>query len=315
MTTFTWKPAILIGACLAACSSGYAADAKPEVQRGPDTAHTAPPAQVPAKEGFIEVEGARLWYWDTGGSGEPVIFLHPFTGSGASWEYQQPVLAAAGYRVIAYSRRGHFKSVRSPDGAGVQAEAPAASADLNRLVESLRLVRFHLVGSAAGSFVAADYALSYPEKLRSVVLASSMIGAQDAHHLEATKRIIPEGFYRLPPDFRELGPSYRASNPEGTTRWLAIEKQAREPRLPLPGTANHVTFGKLAKLRVPMLLLAGDADLYIPPSLLRMVAQQLPGSEMVLIREAGHAAFWEQPRAFNDAVLDFLRRHGQQARR
>lgn len=258
------------------------------------------------REGYVDVAGTRLWYWDTGGSGDAIVLLHPFTGSGDSWELQKPIFAAAGYRVIGYSRRGHFRSERR---ASDKQEEPSAAEDLHSLVEALRLDRFHLIGSAAGSFVAADYAISHPKRLRSVVFASSLLGARDPDYLELTGRLIPEGFYRTPPDFRELGPSYRASNPEGTARWLAIEKVAREPGLSLPRSTNQVTFAKLAALRLPILLLTGDADLYLPPPILMRNARAIPGSETAVIENSGHAAFWEQPEAFNDAVLKFLQRH------
>src|SRR5688572_15008533 len=54
------------------------------------------PAQVPVQEGMVEVSGSRLYYWDTGGSGHPMILLHAGTQSAAGWPYQQPVLAQAG---------------------------------------------------------------------------------------------------------------------------------------------------------------------------------------------------------------------------
>jgi len=65
------------------------------------------PPQAPVREGLAPLPDVRLWFWDTGGPGEPIVLLHPGTGSSASWIYQQPVFAAAGLRVIAYSRRGH----------------------------------------------------------------------------------------------------------------------------------------------------------------------------------------------------------------
>src|SRR5262245_15721671 len=64
------------------------------------------PAQVSAKDGVAQLPDSRLWYWDTGGQGVPIVLLHPATGSALIWGYQQPVLAKAGYRVIAFSRRG-----------------------------------------------------------------------------------------------------------------------------------------------------------------------------------------------------------------
>src|SRR5580765_5387639 len=65
------------------------------------------PPQAPAKEGIAVLPGTRLSYWDTGGNGEVILLLHPATGSQRIWSYQQPVFAKAGYRVIAYSRRGY----------------------------------------------------------------------------------------------------------------------------------------------------------------------------------------------------------------
>ena len=59
------------------------------------------PPQAPARDAVADLPGTRLWYWDTGGSGRPVILMHAATHSAAGWVYQQPVLASAGYRVIA----------------------------------------------------------------------------------------------------------------------------------------------------------------------------------------------------------------------
>ena len=68
------------------------------------------PKQAPATEGYATVSGARLWYWDTGGDGEPLVLCHPASQSSQIWLYQQPAFAKAGYRVIAYARRGVYKS-------------------------------------------------------------------------------------------------------------------------------------------------------------------------------------------------------------
>src|SRR4030095_4820999 len=54
------------------------------------------PAQVPAKDGVAQIPDTRLWYWDTGGQGVPIVLLHPETGSALIWGYQQPVLAKDG---------------------------------------------------------------------------------------------------------------------------------------------------------------------------------------------------------------------------
>ena len=72
---------------------------------------------------------------------------------------------------------------------------------------------------------------------------------------------------------------------------------------------NRITFAALATLAVPTLLLTGDGDLYTPPAVLRLFAARIKGSTTVVVTEAGHSAYWEQPEQFNTAVLDFLRKH------
>jgi pimeloyl-ACP methyl ester carboxylesterase len=62
-------------------------------------------------------------------------------------------------------------------------------------------------------------------------------------------------------------------------------------------------------MKVPTLLITGDADLVNPPSILRMVARHMVGSEIVIVPEAGHSTYWEQPDIFNGAVLRFLAKH------
>jgi pimeloyl-ACP methyl ester carboxylesterase len=70
-----------------------------------------------------------------------------------------------------------------------------------------------------------------------------------------------------------------------------------------------VTFSSLETIKVPTLLLTGDADLFAPPAVMRMFAARVKGSESVVVPEAGHSAYWEQPEAFNRAVLAFLAKH------
>ena len=72
---------------------------------------------------------------------------------------------------------------------------------------------------------------------------------------------------------------------------------------------NQVTFPLLETLRVPTLLVAGGADLLAPPSRMKQMADRIPNSEFATVPGAGHAAFWEQPEAWNRIVLDFLQRH------
>jgi pimeloyl-ACP methyl ester carboxylesterase len=246
------------------------------------------------------VPGSQLWYWDTGGQGTPIVLLHPATGSGLIWGYQQPAFAKAGYRVIGYSRRGYINSApfdRSTPGVG--------SEDLRALADHLGLGRFHLVASAAGGSIASDFAFSYHQaRLLSLTISSNSFGVRDGEIAKAATFIRPKGWDDMPAEFRELGPSYRAANPEGVKAWMELEHKAligREFRQPLK---NEITQARLKELKLPVLLIAGAADMSTPPSMSRMIAAEIAGSRVAFIPEAGHSSYWEQPELFNRAVLD-----------
>jgi pimeloyl-ACP methyl ester carboxylesterase len=244
----------------------------------------------------------QLNYTDTGGHGVPVVLMHPATGSVLSWEHQTPAFVKAGYRVIAFDRRGWGQSNRDM-GHGTAAD------DLIALMDSLHIDRVHLVGTAAGGFVAFDTALSFPSRLRSLVVANSIGGVTDPEFVAQDRRVRPPEFAALPPELREVSPSYRVSNPEGTKRWIALEKQSRIAGAPAQPLKNAITFARLETISVPALLITGDADMIAPPPVLRMFAQHMRRAETAVVPEAGHSTYWEQPDAFNRAVLSFIRKH------
>ena len=265
-------------------------------------------SQSPVREAYAELPGVRIWHRDTGGSGVPVVFIHAATGSGRVWEHQLPAFTAAGYRVVVYDRRGFGRSVIDPAGA----QPGTGADDLLGLVHHLGIDRLHLVGTAAGGGVALDFALSFPERLRSLVVANAVGGVQDADYLELGRRMRPAPqFDALPPDFRELGPSYRAANAAGARRWLELHDLSWPggARPKDQGSRNRITFALLGTLKVPTLLLTGGADMYTPPPVLRLFAARIRGAESVVVPEAGHSAYWEQPEVFNRAVLEFIRKH------
>ena len=253
---------------------------------------------------FAQTAPAGLNYTDTGGTGVPVVLMHAATGSVLAWEHQTPAFVKAGYRVIAFDRRGWGKSTADAKSPGTAAD------DLIALMDSLHIDRFHLVGTAAGGFVTFDAALSFPSRLRSIVVANSIGGVQDPEFLALDQRVRPPEFRALPPELREVSPSYRAANPEGTRRWIELEKVSRPagapPAQPLK---NTITFAKLETIRTPTLLMTGDADMIAPPPVLKMFASRIRHAETVIVPEAGHSTYWEQPEAFNRAVLSFIRKH------
>ena len=292
-------------AMLALCAAGRPGLAAAQALADPLTPIPLPP-QAPVTEGMAQLAGTKLWFWDTGGSGVPVVLLHPASGSGLIWGYQQPVFAKAGYRVISYSRRGYYGSAPLD-----RANPGTASEDLHQLADFLGLGRFHVVGSAAGGSVASDYAFSHPERLFSLTISSNQFGVTDGDISAAGARIRLPNFEEIPVEFRELGPSYRACNPEGFKLWVELERKSGLTgmatfRQPLK---NRITDAMLPALKPPVLVICGAADLLTPPSIARMIAAKIPHAELVVAPEAGHSVYWEEPEVFNRAVLAFIAKH------
>ena len=90
----TIKTGIAIGT---AAMTGHAASAAAIAPAAPPNpvVPTPIPAQVPAKEGVATLSGAKIGYWDTEGAGQPIVLVHPATGSARIWVYQQPAFARA----------------------------------------------------------------------------------------------------------------------------------------------------------------------------------------------------------------------------
>ncbi len=259
------------------------------------------------REAFADLPGVRLFYIDSGGVGTPVIFLHPGSGNTRSWEHQIDPFVKAGYRVIAYDRRGFGRSEIVASG-----PQPGSGADdLEALREYLKTDSFHLVGSAAGASVALDYTLAFPKHLKSLVVSSTAgAGVADETFQQMSDKLHPPDMMKLPPNIRELGPNYRAADPGGMDRWLDIEKDSRKPGLPNQPSKNRMTISSFEAIATPALFIAGGADLYAPPPVVKIYADRVKGSQFVVMPDSGHSTFWEFPDRFNEIVLRFIGQHG-----
>jgi pimeloyl-ACP methyl ester carboxylesterase len=271
-------------------------------------------------DALADLSTGPVFYRDCGGDGVAVVLLHAASGNSLMWEHQIPALTGAGYRVLAIDYRGLNDEPGTHDW----------SDQIDALVVHLNIDRFHLLGTAAGGGAAFQYVLAvlaYPAKVRSLIVANSHGNVTDKDYVAMGKRIRPSPqFDDLPVDFRELGPSYRAANPDGVARWLALSarkpgaeiaslKGQEESIAPLRvgrfamSPERRVTWARLEALQVPTLLITGDADLYTPPSVLRMFANRMKTAESAIIPETGHSSYWESPELFNATVLAFLRKH------
>ena len=253
---------------------------------------------------YADIPGARLWFKETGQHGTPVVFLHAASGTNDSWGLQEPAFNEAGYRCIAYDRKNWGRS---------ESVTPAGSAgdDLEALAQHLGLNRFHLVCTALGGIVGLDYTVEYPDRVISLTVSSSFTGVTDQSYRDVQTRLRPPEISNLPIELREVGPSYRAVNPEGVAEWLRIEESSRHEITPEEGQSprSAMTYARLAAMQTPVLMLTGGADLLSPPSMMKLVADHIPNCRFEVVPEAGHAAFHEEPEVWNKLVLEFIGQH------
>ena len=255
---------------------------------------------------YAELPGVKLWFTDSGGAGVPIVLLHANTGTSAVWAEQVTGFSQAGYRVIAFDRRGWGKSMANP---ATGAQPGSVAGDLEALVVDLKLERFHLLGVAGGGFAALDYAAWHPERLRSLVIGGSTGSVTDKEIADFSARIEIPGIRRMPAAYREVGPSYRGANPEGTKRWIEIEEHARQPGTPSQPLRSPNTFAKIETIPTSTLIIAADSDLLAPPALMRIWAGHVRNHEWAMVPDSGHSIAWEHPEMFNAKVLEFVKRH------
>ncbi|MEM7747234.1 MAG: alpha/beta hydrolase [Pseudomonadota bacterium] len=254
-------------------------------------------------EGFAELPDARLWYWDTGGGGDPIVLLHPASQSCQIWEHQRQAFSQAGYRVIAYSRRGVFKSE-----SGSLPDASSSIGDLADLLDYLRIDRAHVLGAAAGAITALGFSVGHQERVRSLVLAGTIFQLDERDWRDYFGRLgIAEVRGRVSTEFLELGPSYRIEQSAGVARFAELSRAALVGQPVKQPVGIKVTWEMLEQLTMPVLLLTGEADLFAPPPLQKMVANHIRRHRLETLPQVGHAPYWEVPDAFNSVVLDFLR--------
>lgn len=244
---------------------------------------------------YAEVDGGQIWYEDAGGDGPPVVLVHGIAGNSAAWYQQRQPFADAGLRLITYDLRSSGRSKPAP---GREGEGTVAD-DLDALVQAIGLDSFYLVAQAYGAFGGLEYGLDYGDKLKGLVITNSMGAVVDFEAERA--RIVAT----IPLEDRELGPTYRANNPEGARRFMEIEHSNNPPptrqKLRAP-----MTLSRLENMRVPTLMISSDEDVFAPPPLMQQMADRIPNCRFEVIAGAGHCAYWEQPDAWNRLVIGFV---------
>ena len=266
------------------------------------------PQPVSATDGFAEVNRTRLYY-EIMGEGRPLVLIHGGAVDRRMWDDQFQAFAEH-YQVIRYDLRGSGKS-------GIPKERFSNTEDLLGLLRFLHVDKTYLLGLSRGGGVAAEFTLEHPEMVDALILVSSNLGG------------VPDAYREM------LNASFAAARDEGVSKavqvWLDDPYQAPSPdnaaarqrfreivdenlvvNLFLLFGAKVVqrpavpVFQRIAKIRVPTLILSGERDHPDARANYERAAATIPGAKKLEIPGAAHLVNVDQPEQFNRAVLDFL---------
>lgn len=263
------------------------------------------------ESGFITVDGAEIYY-EVAGSGDPLLLIHAGVADSRMWDAQMEAFAPH-YRTIRFDMRG-FGRTRLSGGSFSYHEDVAA------VLDHLGHEQAHVVAISFGGRVALDFALAYPQRVRTLVLgAPSVSGAEDSPRVQ---QFVEEEEAALEADDLDAavelnlrlwvdGPERQPQEVDAEVRRLVGEMQRNA--FVVPGQDDvtlkpqpQPAIGRLHEVTAPVLLVSGALDLEEKRALAEDVAFALPRGRHLSL-PAAHMMSLEQPAAFNEAVLGFLR--------
>jgi len=263
------------------------------------------------------VNGIRIHY-EVVGEGKPLVLAH---GHGATLDVWQPQVDALAtrYRIIVYDTRGHGRTDAPPDPLAYSLDAYVE--DQRALMDRLAITEAFVGGTSMGGMIALQYALTYPERVRALLLfdtcasnrhfARSRSKGALARWLRRRWRRASGGAFTVfhlavraapgvPPALARLAPAalrryltgLRAQTPVGRRgAWQAI-------------LARTDLEGRLSEIRAPTLVVAGERDRLVEGA--RYLGRHIPDARLVLMRAVGHGANHKNATAFNQVLLEFL---------
>lgn len=257
---------------------------------------------------FVQNQGARI-YWNSEGNGPPVLLIMGLGCTSDLWHRLQPVLARR-YRTICFDNRGVGRSDIPPGPYAMELMASDAAA----VLDAAAVDRAHIFGMSMGGMIAQEFALQYPNRVRSLILGCTSPGGPQSVKAEPAARDMLMGRGSMTPEAAAEASIPFIHDP-GTPRAridedMAVRRQwfASVPgyMAQLQGIIAWQALDRLPQIHVPTLIIHGQSDRLIPPQNAELIAAHIPACQLVLLPAAGHMFATDQPEAAQRAILDFL---------
>lgn len=255
-------------------------------------------------------------YYEVHGSGEPLLLIMGLGGNAADWEMQIPYFSRE-YQVIAFDNRGAGRSDKPKEWYTI----PQMADDAAGLLEVLGITWAHVYGMSMGGMIAQEMALRHPTRVRTLVLGGTMAGGPNA--VMAGPQLIQQWVSTAALPLEEAiatgltflySDEFIARNKERLVN-RALELAHLMPPMDalqrqFAAIAQFNAYDRLQEIRVPTLIIAGTHDKIVPVENSRILAERIPGAELVELPGAGQGFLGERAEEANAAVGDFLKRHG-----
>lgn len=248
----------------------------------------AAPLPITDDQGWVEHDGARIWY-SAFGSGPPVILLHGGLGHSGNWGYQVPALIDAGYRAVVIDSRGHGRSTRDDRPYSYNLMA----SDVLAVMDALDLDRAALVGWSDGACIAMVLASIAPARVKGVFFFACNMDPSGGKEFVPTP-VVDRCFARHTREYAELS----ATPDQFGALVEAVGLMQR--------TQPNYSAADLAGIRVPVTIVQGEHDEFIKLDHAEYLARSIPRAELVVLPDVSHFAPLQRPESFNDVMLGFV---------
>ena len=250
----------------------------------------------PAFGEYAQIHGLKMYY-EVRGQGRPVVLLHGGMNTIETSFAKQIPLLARNHRVIAIEQMAHGHTADVP---GRPLTYEAMAEDTAALLVQLGVRHADLIGWSDGGQIALRLAFTHPELIRRVIASGVGFGANPAVPLAP----VPD-FGKLAAGwFPEGYAAYQRVSPDGPEHWQVVAVKGR-------AMWSAPTWGfranDLAKIKLPVLIVAGDHDIVSLEVSTRLV-QAIPKAQLLILPGTGHTTFQDRPAWLNPILLDFLDR-------